>query len=201
MTDETVNLVGESQSLARRGKIARLPNDIREQLNQRLMDGHSAFAILPWLNQLPPVKEILAAQFNGEFITPQNLSNWRRAGYQHWLQGQKRLCQIKQFGQYASTLGPVRRDQMVAGTAALASCHLFEFLQSASAEQTSLDGILKLTSAVRPFLDAEQNQVRVKLMASKIRLQDAECQLKLDKHQRDVAEPSFWQGQIHPNPD
>ncbi len=168
MTDETVNLAGESRPPARRGKIARLPNDIREQLNQRLLDGHSASAILPWLNHLPPVQEILAAQFNGEPITPQNLSNWRRAGYQHWLKGQKRLSQIKQFGQYASTLSSVRRDQMTAGTAALASCHLFEFLQSASAEQTSLDGIIKLTSAVRPFLEADQNQVRInRLMALK----------------------------------
>jgi hypothetical protein len=201
MTDKTVNLARESRPAARRGKIARLPNDIREQLNQRLLDGHSASVILPWLNHLQPVKEILAAQFNGESITPQNLSNWRVAGYQHWLQGQKRLSQIKQFGQYASTLSSARRDQMAAGTAALASFHLFEFLQSASAEQTSLDGILKLTSAVRPFLEADQDKVRLKLLASKIHLRDAEFQLKFDKYQRDPVDTPHWQGQIHPNPD
>jgi hypothetical protein len=123
------------------------------------------------------------------------------AGYQHWLQGQKRLSQIKQFGQYASTLSSARRDQMAAGTAALASCHLFEFLRSASAEQISLDGILKLTSAVRPFLEADQDKVRLKLLASKIRLRDAEFQLKFDKCQRDPVDTPHWQGQIHSNPD
>src|SRR5580658_6338138 len=104
----------------RRGKIARLPNDIREQLNQRLLNGQAASTIIPWLNSLPSVQEILAAQFAGEPITPQNLSNWRLGGYQRWRQDQARLAQIKQFGQYASELSPVCRDQVVAGTATLA---------------------------------------------------------------------------------
>src|SRR5580658_2453780 len=80
---------------AGRGKIARLPDDIREQLNQRILDGHSASAILPWLNDLASAKDVLAAQFAGEPVSAQNLSNWRIGGYQHWLRDQKELCQIK----------------------------------------------------------------------------------------------------------
>lgn len=42
------------------GKTARLPALIREQLNRRLHDGQPASLILPWLNSLAPVPEILA---------------------------------------------------------------------------------------------------------------------------------------------
>jgi hypothetical protein len=182
MTDHSINN-GESRQTSGRGKIARLPNEIREQLNQRLLDGHSAFIILPWLNGLSPVKEVLAAQFNNEPVTPQNLSNWRLAGYQHWLKDQKRLCQIKQFGQYAANLSSAQRDKMADGSAVLASCQVFEFLQSTSTQAKSIDDLLKMTNAVRPFLNAEENKTRLKLMTKKMRLKDDELQLKRKKLQ------------------
>jgi len=37
---------------SRTGKIARLPNEIREELNRRLRDGLDSAAILPWVNSL-----------------------------------------------------------------------------------------------------------------------------------------------------
>jgi hypothetical protein len=69
----------------RRGKIARLPRSVRDQLNVRLDDGHDADQILPWLNDLPEVREVLAKQFNGAPVSPQNLSGWRQGGFQEWL--------------------------------------------------------------------------------------------------------------------
>jgi hypothetical protein len=69
----------------RRGKIARLPRSIRDQLNVRLDDGQDADQILPWLNDLPEVREVLAKHFNGANISPQNLSGWRQGGFQEWL--------------------------------------------------------------------------------------------------------------------
>ena len=69
----------------RRGKIARLPSSIRRQLNLRLENNEPADSILPWLNALPETQQILAAQFNHAPITPQNLSEWRQAGFREWL--------------------------------------------------------------------------------------------------------------------
>jgi hypothetical protein len=69
----------------RRGKIARLPGNIREELNIRLDDGQEADEILTWLNALPEVREVLATQFEGSSISPQNLSAWRHGGFQEWL--------------------------------------------------------------------------------------------------------------------
>jgi hypothetical protein len=75
----------------RLSKIARLPKNIREELNHRLEDGQLSRTILPWVNELPETKEILAEIFHGNAITHQNLSEWRATGYQDWLFHQDRL--------------------------------------------------------------------------------------------------------------
>lgn len=66
------------------GKIARLPDAIRQEINQRLADGHRGPTILAWLNSLPAVKEVLARDFDGRPINQQNLSAWRTGGYREW---------------------------------------------------------------------------------------------------------------------
>jgi hypothetical protein len=70
---------------SRIGKIARLPHSIREQLNLKLHDGIPAKSILPWLNSLPEVKAILAADFDNRPISKQNLSEWKHGGHRDWL--------------------------------------------------------------------------------------------------------------------
>jgi len=70
--------------MTRTGKIARLPHQIREQLNPRLRDGHKAKSILPWLNALPEVQSVLQAEFDGHPITPGNLTEWKKGGYREW---------------------------------------------------------------------------------------------------------------------
>src|SRR5712664_89126 len=67
------------------GKIARLPHSIRAQLNLKLHDGIPAKSILPWLNSLPEVKAILAADFDNRPINKQNLSEWKHGGFRDWL--------------------------------------------------------------------------------------------------------------------
>jgi hypothetical protein len=81
----------------RTGKIARLPKKIREQLNRRLENGKQGPELLKWLNALSETKELLAEKFEGRPITHQNLSEWRRAGYQDWLQQQQRIDWFDHF--------------------------------------------------------------------------------------------------------
>jgi hypothetical protein len=69
----------------RTGKIARLPHQIRQQINTRLRDHQQAAPILKWLNALPEVKAIIKAEFDGHPITKQNLSEWRNGGFRDWL--------------------------------------------------------------------------------------------------------------------
>ena len=81
--------------MTRTGKIARLPHAIREQLNQRLRDGELGKTVAPWLNSLPEVQAVLAADFAGQPISPQNLSEWRRGGYKDWSLQQEALAMIQ----------------------------------------------------------------------------------------------------------
>jgi hypothetical protein len=86
------------------GKIARLPRNLRDELNHRLDDGEPGGGLLEWLNALPAVRAVLDAEFGGCRINAQNLSNWRRGGYLHWLKQQERRANVRQLTEDAREL-------------------------------------------------------------------------------------------------
>jgi hypothetical protein len=49
--------------MTRNGKIARLPQPSREQINRRLENGEEGKQIAEWLNTLPEVRSLTAAEF------------------------------------------------------------------------------------------------------------------------------------------
>ena len=83
--------------MSRTGKIARLPREIRDQLNQRLLDGQSGQRLLIWLNKLPEVKQVLTAEFDGTPINAPNLSHWKAGGYEDWLTRRETLEQAREL--------------------------------------------------------------------------------------------------------
>ena len=86
-----------NKTKTRTGKIARLPREIRDQLNQRLLDGQPGQRLLAWLNSLPEVQRILAADFDGSPINAPNLSAWKTGGYQDWLVRRETLEQAREL--------------------------------------------------------------------------------------------------------
>jgi hypothetical protein len=93
--------------MARTGKIARLPNEVREQLNHRLRDGESGRRLVEWLNSLPEVKTVLAAEFGGEPIQECNLSQYRKGGYQEWFCRQEALTEVRNLATEATGIQEV----------------------------------------------------------------------------------------------
>jgi hypothetical protein len=77
--------------MTRTGKIARLPHEIREQLNRRLLDGKPGRKLVDWLNDLPAVREVMFRDFEGRAINEQNLSEWKRGGFRDWQRRQEGL--------------------------------------------------------------------------------------------------------------
>src|ERR1700677_1763565 len=67
------------------GKIANLPDEIRDELNYRIADGEEGIELVGWLNSKPEVMEVVKKLFDGTPISEQNLSEWRKRGYQKWL--------------------------------------------------------------------------------------------------------------------
>jgi hypothetical protein len=88
----------------RNGKIARLPHEVREELNQRLERAQPSPKLLEWLNALPEVQQILKEDFAGEPISRQNLSQWRQGGHLEWL-ARRDLCEdVRNFVQCADRM-------------------------------------------------------------------------------------------------
>ena len=106
--------------MTRKSKIARLPRSIRDELNHRLDNGEPGLRLVEWLNHLPEAKEILARDFRGHRITPQNLSEWRRGGYRDWLAQQERAATLQDFLADAKELGEAASPEKL--TEAIFTC-------------------------------------------------------------------------------
>lgn len=87
--------------MTRNGKIARLPRDLRHQLNRRMADGEPGNRLVEWLNGLEPVRQVLAQDFNGREISEQNLSEWKQGGHHDWLARQEALACARELAEAA----------------------------------------------------------------------------------------------------
>jgi hypothetical protein len=72
-------------NMTSRGKIGRLPKAVQEALNRRMQNGERGKVLVAWLNGQKPVRDIMKEEFSGQPIVEQNLSEWRKRGYQQWL--------------------------------------------------------------------------------------------------------------------
>ena len=99
--------------MARNGKIARLPNAIREQINLRLQDGGEGKKIAEWLNTLPEVTSLMTAEFDGQPVSAANLSNWKLGGYRDWEEQQAALETALQFQSEAVQLSQAGGPQVI----------------------------------------------------------------------------------------
>src|ERR1022692_2843060 len=98
--------------MTRKGKIARLPQAIREQINRRLQNGAEGKQIAEWLNALPEAFAVLAAEFDGQPINEVNLSNWKLGGYHDWEAQQEALEAVRRFGSDAAELSQAAGGQL-----------------------------------------------------------------------------------------
>ncbi len=160
-----------SSDRARNGKIARLPESIRAELNQRLRDGHTSCTILPWLNSLPEVQHIVATHFDSKPITKSNLSAWRQGGFAQDTLEKLQTERLKQMTAFALQLGkdthtPVGRrcsaaltsNPLTQGALILATAKLFELLQSPDGPDfDQLNQIIKSLTAIRRTEISQQN--------------------------------------------
>jgi hypothetical protein len=90
--------------MTRTGKIARLPQTVRQQLNLRLADGEPGRQLVAWLNGLPEVKAVLERDFGGRPVTEQNLSEWKQGGFVDWQRHQETLDSMRLAAEQAQEL-------------------------------------------------------------------------------------------------
>ena len=94
-----MNHLGEPglKSIASNGKIARLPRQIREELNRRLQEGEQGGPLLTWLNALPAVQAVVAREFGGSAVSKQHRCEWRAGGFAEWQGRRETLAQAREL--------------------------------------------------------------------------------------------------------
>ena len=100
--------------MSAKGKIARIPFELRQELNRRLRNGAPAGDLVAWLNELPAVKTALAeCDFGGvdhrAEILPANLSEWTRENgpYAKWLADQESVEKVERLAEFSLRLAQV----------------------------------------------------------------------------------------------
>src|SRR5258705_3955591 len=83
----------------RNGKIAKLPKELRDELNQMLADGATGSMII---DSLAP---------RGISLNHENISNWREGGFQDWLQHQALRLEMNAESESASGLFAASDDE------------------------------------------------------------------------------------------
>lgn len=114
---------------ARLGKIARLPLAIREEVNQRLLNGEKGAKILHWLNGLAEVKAVLEEDFEGLHVNDDNLSAWRTGGFVDWQKKRDRLDQVREMSQWSLKLAQAGGSSMSESAAAILAGNILELLE------------------------------------------------------------------------
>jgi hypothetical protein len=175
--------------MARQGKIARLPELVREELNKRLRAGQLGPTILPWLNEVAEVKQVLTDHFGGAAVNAQNLSDWRNGGYEEWVEKQDRTYRIKELASYAVKLAEANGSSIAEGSAAIVSGKWMDVLEAATGdEKIGLEDLKEITSSLVSLRSAEIAQQRADTDKEKLKQRDEQLKLEREKFQRQTAE-------------
>jgi len=163
--------------ISRRGKIARLPRQVREELNRRLQNGVPGRELVGWLNGLPEVKAVLEGQFGGVPISEKNLSEWRRGGFQDCLVREKIFADAQEMSTDTECRRAVKDPHMQENLATLLALRHADLLMNWNGE---------VTRELRRKLYALSGLSRQILALRRTELQKASAELK--ERQSRVAE-------------
>lgn len=155
-------------SRARVGKVARLPVNIREEINSQLLDGKSGPQIISWLK----TRDVTD-------ITVQNLSEWRQGGYQDWLKSSTQMDRIRERAELSLRMAQAAGGSLGESMVMRLAGKIDERIDALS------DDDLK---TIRPVLDTILFAEKLKLEKRKVEQRSEVIEITRQKFQRDTAE-------------
>lgn len=158
------------------GKIGRLPFAVRMEVNRRLADGQTGPVILEWLNALPEVRAVLAAQFEGQEINAQNLSAWRQGQFRRWLDEREEIEDMKALTKFLHDLAEASGSEITDGALALTTGRLIAKVQTLG-EESDTDELAQAARAIASLATSTAGQRKVKLDERKTAQKDKELEL------------------------
>lgn len=166
---------------ARTGKIGRCPVAIRNEVNRRLHENEGASKIITWLHSQPVVLKILDEYFGEEPIKPQNISEWRKGGYQDWLKRQEQVEHTKDLADHALKLGEAAGGNISDGSAAIAGGRIMALLENAADDD--LGDLVKSITLLRL---GDSEKAKLDLRRQTVKQRDEVIGLAKKKFQRDT---------------
>lgn len=194
------NFPNPAPAPARRGKIATLPAKIREDLCQRMHDGQQGPQLLPWLNGLPEVLDVLDRLWREQPITDSNLSDWRQGGFQDWLRKREAVERTRILADYCRAVGEAGAGELGL-PAALAGGALMEVLEGFDASGLKMmlaenpSGFVAIITAMANLQTSQAKAMQAKSGAEAVKQRDkalaqrdeqlAQLQRRLDLAERE----------------
>ena len=175
--------------MSAKGKISRLPFELRQQLNQRMRDGDPDVDLVAWLNELPAVKAALAgASFGGRKktrsqITAQNLSEYRKGGYQDWLENQDKVDRTQKLAELSYQLAAASGGNVSETLIRITAGKIYTALETAADEDK-----LKMAQTLTGLSMAETAALRARTDDKRLGIQEQSLALERAKFQRQTAE-------------
>ncbi|MFA6271431.1 MAG: hypothetical protein WC657_09595 [Candidatus Paceibacterota bacterium] len=175
--------------MSAKGKISRLPFEVRQELNRRHRDGASDVACMAWLNSLPAVKAALKdSRFGGvehrAEISGQNLSDYfRKDGpYDEWLKGEAEVEHIQKTSELAMRLAEKAGGVVSKPLLAILAGRISQALESASSDDQA-----ELIKALSAVAGAEANVYRAQTDRDRLAMQVQTVSLDKEKFRYQVA--------------
>jgi hypothetical protein len=122
-------------------------------------------------------------------VSDQNLSEWRKGGYQDWLKRRERLDHTRELAQYSVKLAKANGGTIAEGAIAIASGYILELLEACDGTldpETTGD----LLNALAKFQSSEAAKNRTDLDREKLKRLDEQIALERQKFMRDTGKLS-----------
>ena len=163
---------------AYRSKIGRLPYAIRNEVCERIRDGHVGEEIVGWINKHPIYKALKLPA-----VSAQNLSAWRDSGFKDWMNDQERTEHLRNLAEFADAIAQkTGGDPSAVGSRILAG-RLLNALETA--DDTPVDDLVTMFNALRAQETASR---KVDLSASKVELDRQTLHLAEQTFRRETCE-------------
>jgi hypothetical protein len=165
------------------GKIANLPSSLRDELNIRISDGDPGNELVEWLNAKPEVAEVINKLFDGAPISEQNLSEWRKRGYQKWLAHRNSVDESNAVSDNTEDIAAtgIDCDKLILTLTAAYAEMTRNWIITPREDMTYKLGVYKnLTNAVINLQRAELQKVRLEIARERLELLREKRQNKSD---------------------
>jgi hypothetical protein len=181
----------------RRGKIARLPLAIRDELNRRLLENEPYKKLCAWLNALPETIAV-CDDFGEEPIDVRNMSDWKLGGYADWLRRRETIEETRELSKYAVQIAKANGGNITEGAAAILSGQILEVLEDIAhlksegplaPEQTAMvaAAVGSITKSLAAVRKGDHSKVKLEQNEKTIEQRDEMISLDREKFQREIA--------------